>query len=219
LAVDGNSWAELFSLQHSGTYTNQWMILDVTKYEPGLQPKEFFFTVLEEIPGLIVYEDQTKLLVEKSYWPSYNYPFYPAIQEASGYQKFCDKNSLNCYNTVPRATIFQASHESVHDISSMMHIMQLNDWQSNSLSLNDSCNAIACRGDLETEGAGAFGAIDVKISSIMSISSATPVHYVKLGPTIDQQPVFCWADFKGESNYVHKGSPNCYDFEWQKLPV
>lgn len=223
LATGGQSWSELFSKEHSGTYTNQWMIIDIDKFEPGNidnSNKDYLFTVLEEVPGMIVYRDLTKVLTSQKYWPSYNYPYYKEIQDASGYQKICEFDENNCYDTVPRAKIFKANHESVSDINSFKNLMQLNDYPK-----NDACDAIACRGDLE-EVPGAFGAIDAKVGSIMSIkNNEKPSHYVKLGPTTDQQKPFCWSyysmtsELKDDGEYTHKGSYDCYDFEWQILPL
>jgi hypothetical protein len=221
IATDGKHWSEVFSKEHSGTYTNQWFVIDINKFVPGKDNsnQEYLFTVLEEVPGLIVYKDQTKFLYQQTYWPSYNYPFYPEIQVASGYEKICELNPNNCYETVPRAQLFKANQANVKDISSLKSIMQLNEFQTDPLSPNNSCDAIACRGDLQVEGAGAFGAIDAKVSSIMLQKNQKPLHWVKLGPTIDEQEVFCWSNFKEDALYVHEGSPDCYDFQWQLLPI
>ena len=51
LATDGRSWTELFAYQHSGTYPNQWQVLDMNKFQPGIEPGADLFWVLEEIPG------------------------------------------------------------------------------------------------------------------------------------------------------------------------
>lgn len=63
LAVSGSDWTRVFSMHHSGTYTNQWMIIDMNKFDSFKQPKPGFFTVLEEIPGYVHWEDMTQHLV------------------------------------------------------------------------------------------------------------------------------------------------------------
>ena len=54
LATDGNSWAELFSYEHSGTYNNEWQVVDLEKFTPGTKPREGtgLLTILEELPGI-----------------------------------------------------------------------------------------------------------------------------------------------------------------------
>ena len=51
LAADAPSWAELFATYNSGTYTNQWVIVDYKNFSPGkvLPPNTVW--LLESIPG------------------------------------------------------------------------------------------------------------------------------------------------------------------------
>lgn len=63
LATSGESWAQTFSFLHSGTYVNQWMVMDLAKFSPGKDPQEGFLTVLEEVPGYIHSEDLTQRLI------------------------------------------------------------------------------------------------------------------------------------------------------------
>lgn len=69
LAVSGPHWADVFAVRHSGTYTNQWMVIDLDRFTPGKKPKpnSGLLTILEELPGYIHWEDLTHILaVSKS---------------------------------------------------------------------------------------------------------------------------------------------------------
>ena len=74
LAPTGARWSELFERHNSGTYNNQWMILNYNLFTPGkpLQPDTFW--VLEQIPGSVHMADMTLFLEENGYWPSFNVP-------------------------------------------------------------------------------------------------------------------------------------------------
>lgn len=64
LAVSGPHWADVFAVRHSGTYTNQWMVIDLDRFTPGKKPRanSGLLTVLEELPGYIHWEDLTHIL-------------------------------------------------------------------------------------------------------------------------------------------------------------
>lgn len=68
LANSGSEWPSIFAKYHSGTYTNQWMVLDVNKFTPGSAPHAGFFSVFEEVPGLVHFADMTQALIDQSYW-------------------------------------------------------------------------------------------------------------------------------------------------------
>lgn len=69
IAIDGKDWISKFSYDHSGTYANQWMIIDFTKFQEKnefnekslIQPG--FLTIVEEMPGLIKTGDETQTLL------------------------------------------------------------------------------------------------------------------------------------------------------------
>ena len=67
----------------AGTYNNQYMIIDFKLFKTGEQLPYGLLYVIEQIPGLVVYGDQTETL-KRGYWPSYNVAFYPEIYEKSG---------------------------------------------------------------------------------------------------------------------------------------
>ena len=224
LSANGNDWASNFARYHSGTYTNQWMVLDLKLFTPGHVPGPGFFTVTEEVPGLITTADMTSTLVKDTYWGSYNNPYFEDISEASGYAGLCKRRGDEyCYNACPRANLFREYHSNIVDLSGAEWILGYNSFQNDTASLNDSCNAIACRGDLEPEvrNRGAYGALDAKVSSVTLAAKypGTPAIFrARAGPSHDQQPVFCWSQVTDESDYVHQGQPDCFDFTWNTFP-
>jgi hypothetical protein len=229
LASNGYDWATQFSKYHSGTYVNQWMVLDLKRFSVGKAPEKGFFTVFEETPGLVHYEDMTDTLITDSYWASYNIPYFQDIIEASGNGILCSKDSDYCYETAPRALLFQQYHSQVNDIEGGKWILGYNSYQNDSLSKNDPCNTITCRGDLYEEKflwRGAYGGLDVKVSSFVNAkrkSGINPIIHTRLGPSNDQQKTFCWSDIENNvtqkrSLYSHNGQPDCFDFPYVTFP-
>ncbi len=86
LANSGPEWYELVSQYNSGTYNNQYMILDSKLFVPNnaLPPNTLF--VIEQIPGKVQGSDVTNQL-EQGFWPSYNVPYHKDIYVMSG--RFC----------------------------------------------------------------------------------------------------------------------------------
>lgn len=85
LASDGLSWTKLFKKYNSGTYNNQWLVINYALFRPGHKmPKNGLLYILEQMPGLVETRDVTKQLFSQTYWASYNVPFIPEIFEASG---------------------------------------------------------------------------------------------------------------------------------------
>lgn len=70
LATDGQSWCDLFSQYHSGTYVNQWMVMNFDLFTPLVGPQPGFLYVLEEVPTYVHYADVTDVLVVRHYYKS-----------------------------------------------------------------------------------------------------------------------------------------------------
>jgi hypothetical protein len=223
MATSGVHWGQLFSRYQSGTYTNQWLALDFNKFTPGVGPSFGFLTVFEEVPGLVHVEDRTSDLTRDSYWASYNVPYYSDIQDASGYAKLCKMgNTDNCHDTAPRAQIFREYQGQITNLDGAKWMLGYNSFQNDTASHGDPCSAIACRGDLyeDEKDIGAFGALDVKAASIMSLTKSStgfPQIFARLGPTTDQQTPFCWSKIP-DRGYVHQGQPDCYNFDYVVFP-
>lgn len=204
LASDGASWAEIFSYEHSGTYNNEWQVIDLEKFTPGKAPTkgDGLLTILEELPGFIHWEDMTGTLSSQLYWPSFNVPFFPETQHAAGYLP-------SDWSADDRHCLFEQLQGSVVDLPSMEAIMRHNDYKHDKCSKRNACTgAIACRADLEGAGGQRFGALDAKWSSY-TLGYKSLKAQANAGPTHDQQPVFCW---KKLDLTPHHGHPECFNF-------
>ena len=136
-------------------------------------------------------------------------------------------DSTSCYESDPRANIFRREQVKVQNVEALQRLLGLNNYATDEFALNNSCNAIACRSDLQPNPLERypFGAIDAKVSSVSLASNVDlPTVYARLGPTHDNVPVFCWKDFESMKNrrnrpFFHVGHPGCFNFTYEVFPL
>uniref|UniRef100_A0A672RIQ5 Phospholipase B-like n=1 Tax=Sinocyclocheilus grahami TaxID=75366 RepID=A0A672RIQ5_SINGR len=210
LANTGEQWAKTFSRYNSGTYNNQYMVVDVSKVHLGNSLEDGALTVVEQIPGLVEYSDQTQAL-RRGYWPSYNVPFHRKIYDLSGYKEMWKEYGEDfSYDLCPRAKIFRRDQSSVSDLNSLKHIMRYNDYKSDPYSQGDPCKSICCRNDLQEHQASPDGCYDTKVTDLHMAQEF--VAEAVNGPTTDGGlPVFSWEAFNSTS---HQGLPPKYNFSF-----
>lgn len=210
LASTGKEWAEIFSQYNSGTYNNQYMVLDRSKVKLGHSVEDGALTVVEQIPGLVQFSDQTQAL-RRGYWPSYNVPFHEDIYNLSGYplmwQKFGDDFS---YDLCPRAKIFRRDQGSVKDLASLKHIMRYNDYLKDPYSKKDPCKSICCRNDLKAVKPSPGGCYDTKVTDY-HMAEKFQAEAVNGPTTQGGLPLFLWDNFQ---NISHVGLPHSYNYSF-----
>ncbi|KAL6114263.1 plbd2 [Pungitius sinensis] len=232
LATTGKEWADIFKKYNSGTYNNQWMIVDYNHFTPGRTDiKEGLFVVLEQIPGLVLYSDKTQELMEKGYWASYNVPYYKEIFNASGCNELVEKyGPWFSLDNNPRAQIFRRDQAAVTDVDSMVRLMRYNNFMEDPLSKCGGCdppangeNAISARSDLNpANGTYPFGALwqrshggtDMKLTSFEMFRDYGML--AVSGPTWDQVPPFQWST-SPYSDLMHMGHPDSWAFKPVKV--
>jgi len=222
MAPSGKVWVETFSKENSGTYNNQWSVVDFNKFFPGKYFTNGAFYILEQIPGYIEYADITANL-ETGYFPSFNVPYFEYIFNVSGFwEAFNTYGSLFSYQNNPRAQIFRRDANSVKSISDFQNIMRYNNWMNDPLSHGNAGNAISSRFDLVNQpnpdpflAQAPFGGIDSKVTSYQ-LSIDSPVLLAQSGPTHDSQPPFNWNNPPWSST-IHEGMPDLWDFDWVKF--
>ncbi|XP_004845893.1 phospholipase B-like 1 [Heterocephalus glaber] len=210
MADGGKNWAEIFSKYNSGTYNNQYMVLDLKKVKLKKSLDKGTLYVVEQIPTYIEYSEQTDVL-RKGYWPSYNVPFHEKVYNWSGYQLLVQKLGLDySYDLAPRAKIFRRDQGKVTDMASMKYIMRYNNYKEDRYSKGDPCSTICCREDLNSANPSPGGCYDTKVADIYLASKYT-AHAIS-GPTVQGGlPVFHWSSF---NKTLHQGMPEVYDFDF-----
>lgn len=210
MANNGQDWGRIFEKYNSGTYNNQYMILDLKKVELKKRIHTGALFIVEQIPTMVRYSDQTNIL-QKGYWPSYNIPFDEVIYNMSSYPEMVKSfGNEYSYELCPRAKIFRRDQGNVKDIESMKHIMRYNNYLNDIYAEKDPCNTICCREDLRSFRAFPGGCYDSKVTDFFLASQFTA--FAINGPTTEGDlPVFSWDNFK---NITHQGLPNSYNFSF-----
>eukprot|EP00092_Neocalanus_flemingeri_P009860 GFUD01010629.1.p1 GENE.GFUD01010629.1~~GFUD01010629.1.p1 ORF type:complete len:562 (-),score=106.79 GFUD01010629.1:392-2077(-) len=229
LATDGMTWTNIFSKWNSGTYNNQWMVVDNKLFTPGQTTlSKGLFWVLEQIPNFIHKEDLTSVLSKKTFWPSYNSPYFQDVFNKSGnYDLMLKLGDWFSYDRTPRALIFARDVPQVSDIPSMIKLMRYNDYTKDPLSACNCTpaysaeNAISARCDLNPRnGTYPFGALGHRSHGGTDMKLTTSALASKLqfiaqsGPTWDPLPPFRWSE-QDFLDTPHVGHPDL----WQFAPV
>ncbi|KAJ6656361.1 hypothetical protein lerEdw1_003864 [Lerista edwardsae] len=210
MADSGKSWAHVFEKENSGTYNNQYMVLDTKKIKLKRGIEDGALYVIEQVPTLVEYSDQTDVL-RRGYWPSYNIPFHENIYNMSGYNIFVKKYGLDfSYELAPRAKIFRRDQGKVMDMKTMKSIMRYNNYKQDPYARHNPCNTICCRGDLNPTTPTPAGCYDSKVADINMAAKFTA--YAINGPTVEAGlPIFNWARF---NQTKHQGLPDSYNFDF-----
>ncbi|XP_025060591.1 phospholipase B-like 1 [Alligator sinensis] len=208
MADSGKAWAQTFLKYNSGTYNNQYMVLDLKKIKLQKRLDDGALYIIEQIPGLVEYSDQTDVL-RRGYWPSYNIPFHKNIYIQSGYETYVQKYGLDfSYELAPRAKIFRRDQGKVFDLDSMKYIMRYNNYLKDPYAQHNPCNTICCREDLNPSLPVPAGCYDTKVSDfhMAGVFASSAIN----GPSVqDGLPVFSWKKF---NKTRHEGLPESYNF-------
>ena len=197
LADTGKTWCDLFEKLNSGTYNNQFQILDLKLIDTEQKKIENgALYIIEQLPGYCGIKDVTSYL-RKGYWPSYNTPFIKEVQELSGTLQYLKDKPESYdsydYSGCARANIFRREQSKVKDIESYRKLLRYNDFENDPLSKGDASNVIAYRGDLDQSYQMCFGATDLKFSSLNDIKKdGIKKVYLTNGPTWDNHEPFDW---------------------------
>lgn len=230
MASSGEEWWSTFKTHASGTYVNQYMVVDFKNFVPGAALTPGTLWVVEEIPGLVAGGDQTATLA-RGYWPSYNVPYYAEVYQRSGYKEvFKPSAALPLYDGggdeytigAPRAKLFRRDNGKVTDLQGFKDILRYANYSDPyAISSSGTVNygaALCMRGDLGEGGkGGAGGCYDTKVTSSKLFAKLTCEAVSGPSSTASSPesalPPFAWRP----SDTNHLGLPAKYDFPFIKI--
>jgi len=228
LAKTAKDWVDIFSQLNSGTYNNQWMIIDMNRFHPGansLSPGTLW--VVEQIPGHIESRDMTSMLEKAGYWGSFNRPYFPKINEISMFKAYSKKSSEFNYQQSSRAKMVAREQATVKTIEDAKRLIRYNNFKEDEFSGGCPSNAIAARFDIHgTRKCRQFmlkanGATDAKITSYSEIrrGGLIPVVHAISGPTTSHgMEPFNWNQNGGQFSKMRSlALPEVFDFKWQQM--
>ncbi|XP_037498951.1 putative phospholipase B-like 2 [Rhipicephalus sanguineus] len=224
LATSGREWVDIFAKKNSGTYNNQWMIVDYKLFKPGSAIVNDTLWILEQMPGIMRQRDVSDILRKQSYWPSYNIAYFADIFVISGQTALVEKyGDYYSYDKAPRAKIFWRAHSDVWNPDSMTAVMRYNDYTRDPYS---RCNctppynpvyALMSRYDLldphgkydvPTMNRQPVGGLDTKFTTYNKFKK---LQFIGVsGPTWNPLPSFRWST--SGFNDSHIGHPDLWDF-------
>ncbi|GFO04642.1 phospholipase b-like [Plakobranchus ocellatus] len=209
LAEDGQQWADLFSKYNSGTYNNQYMVLDLRLAQLKKPLRENTLWVVEQIPGMVESRDLTHVL-RSGYFASYNIPYFDNIYNMSGYPSMADVLGHHVsYDLAPLAKIFRRDQSKVKTLQDMKDLLRYNDYRHDPYSENDPGSSVCSRGDLDRETP--MGCYDTKVTNV-ELARQNRADIIG-GPTLGTNlPPFSWSGYFAQ--FSHQGLPQTYNFSF-----
>jgi hypothetical protein len=225
ISPNGSEWTSNFIRHNSGTYNNQYLVLDSNKFLRGQKPTTDLLWVIEQFPGDNWRRaDVTQKLVTDGFFPSINKPSFPELFEIAGYPEQVaaagPTGNYWTYETSARYLLIQREAPRLDDFNDYRKFMRYNNWARDLFSNGDSAQMISARADLRSYK-NPYG--PVKGSGGMDSKTARLTHAVtRLAFTAIASPVHdngnsVWS-FTGFLNETRAGLPDVWEFDnlgWQ----
>ena len=218
IANSSKEWGEYFSKYNSGTYNNQFMVLDKNKINLVNKSIDYdAFYVVEQLPGLVKSNNVTDIL-KFGYWSSYNIPFDQEIYNLSGLKEIIKEKPETAayldYDISARSKIFRRDHWKTDNIDGFKNLMRYNNYSNDIFCENNPTYTISAREDLLGNSCG--GAYDAKVGAMSDWNNENVIFHLIGGPTFDEkiQP-FDWNNApEACKSHPHNLIPDIFKFNW-----
>ena len=211
ISNSSKEWTENFKKYNSGTYNNQFMVLDKNKVNlvnKSIENDAFY--IVEQLPGFAKSNNVTDFL-KFGYWSSYNVPFDKEIYKKSLIQEVIDSNPSAAasidYDNCARTKIFRREQSSAVNLEGFMTLMRYNKYLTDPYSDKNPSSSISARSDLRGSCSGAY---DSKVGVLSDFSNGKVKFHLIGGPTCS------WSKAVSEKcrNHVHNLIPETFKYDW-----
>lgn len=133
---NGKEWTEHFIRENSGTYNNEYIVLDTKKFVPNQQPESDLLWMIEQFPGNYKSQDMTSILVNQTYFPSINTPYFEELFNLAGYpeqqEKEPHKKEFWSYRQ-PRTQVIERDQGTLTSFQKFKEFMRYNNYKEDSI--------------------------------------------------------------------------------------
>ena len=219
ISNSSKEWTENFKKYNSGTYNNQFMVLDKNKVNlvnKSIENDAFY--IVEQLPGFAKSNNVTDFL-KFGYWSSYNVPFDKEIYKKSLIQEVIDSNPSAAasidYDNCARTKIFRREQSSAVNLEGFMTLMRYNKYLTDPYSDKNPSSSISARSDLRGSCSGAY---DSKVGVLSDFSNGKVKFHLIGGPTWSEEDgiePFSWSKAVSEKcrNHVHNLIPETFKYD------
>ncbi|EAX95720.1 Laminin A family protein [Trichomonas vaginalis G3] len=222
-STSGKEWTETFIKHNSGTYNNQYVVVDSKKLTRFQKPDKDLIWIIEQFPGVYRSSDVTDYLVEHGYFPSVNCPYHEDLYNLAGYPELVA--SLGIYGDYrsnyksPRYLIMQRDVWRIKTFEDFKKFMRYNQWKRDNYSQGDPAQQIASRYDLRpAEGTpygdrNNFGDLDTKVLRLTEAVTNMRMHALA-SPPCDAEFNPPWEFGQKDFKVNYYGLPTRWNFTW-----
>lgn len=217
-------WTKEYIKENSGTYNDQYLVLDTKKFEIGVEPKKDLLWMIEQMPGTYRSQDMTQILVNQTFFGSVNVPWFEDIFNLAEYPRFNKENPktarLFSYYDQPRYLVMQRDYSNITNFEQFKKFMRYNDYKNDPLLIVNGVaepgQGIEARNDLRPANGTDFGprscegGVDskaVKLSDYVTNLSWNAI----LSPEYEINQAFTFKDWP---DYPHRGLVEDFKFDW-----
>lgn len=234
LSTNAEEWINNFTDKNSGTYNNQYMIVDLKLID--LKNKKLAdkaFMINEQTPLNTYTKDVTDFLRNQKYWPSFNTPFFPEVRKAFGYEELVERvnkngsdeekfmiNSTLGYESNDRFKLLKKIAPKVNNLNEFKQVFRYNNYKVDEESLKRPGFSLSSRFDLDTGVQRmCMGAYDAKVLAISEIKdNGLGKFHAILGPTEGEKESdigpLIWSENDTCKNVSHIGIRDNFLFYW-----